>query len=176
MDPSEKLNSLLDNNIGDEKLLSFVKYCIEQHREKYFSIPVSISFHGHEAGTEGSNALHIIRCLEIAADLRPLLSAPPYSIDYDQLMSAIALHDMGKLMCYAKEGEIWKYFGINSSSHPGVGAELVERLAYQSSIQVPQILSAIRAHYGPYGNTEPASPLEWALHLIEMLETKCKAE
>ncbi|PKK90959.1 MAG: hypothetical protein CVV64_04095 [Candidatus Wallbacteria bacterium HGW-Wallbacteria-1] len=176
MDSSAKLQNILEQNIQDTRLLEFLNFCLRQHAEKFFTLPVSISFHGRDAGREGSNAQHIIRCLEIAIALKPILTAEACNVNFDHLLGAITLHDMGKLMCYAKENGIWKYFGVNSSAHPGIGAELVEKLAYQFSIQIPEILGAIKAHYGPYGNVNPETPLEWGLHLIEMLETKCKAD
>lgn len=174
MEALKKYYQIIDENISDENLKALIYSIIEPRKEKFVTIPVSISFHGGEACKEGSNLEHIIRLLELALTLKPKLAEPPYSIDYIKLLTAIALHDIGKIMCYSKENGDWKYFGIDSKSHPAIGADIVKRQAHIDNIDIHEIISAIESHYGPYGNKTPETPLAWALHLIEMIDTKCK--
>lgn len=174
MEPLESLFGTLSKEMRDKKLFEFVKFCISFHEDKYRTLPVSISFHGSEAGVEGSNLQHILRTVHLALSLRPILEMEPYQLDYDRFLTAISLHDMGKLLCYAKDPNGWRYFGVDSASHPGIGAELVEKYANQFDISVEDILEAIKSHYGPFGMHEPKTPLAWAVHLIEMIDTKCK--
>lgn len=175
METLENLFGTLSAEMRDQRLFEFVKFCIGHHEEKYRTLPVSISFHGSEAGVEGSNLHHIIRAIGLAISMRPMLEKDPYLIDYDRFLAAIALHDMGKLLCYAKDPNGWRYFGVDSASHPGIGAELVEKYANQFGITVEDILEAIKSHYGPFGMHEPKTTLAWAVHLVEMIDTKCKA-
>jgi hypothetical protein len=159
MEALKQYYALVDENISDEKLKGLIHSIIETREDKFSTIPVSISFHGSDACKDGSR-----------------LELPPYSLDFNRLLTAIALHDIGKIMCYSKENNEWKYFGIDSKSHPAIGADIVKRQAHKDNLDVSEIITAIESHYGPYGNKQPESPLAWALHLIEMLDTKCKNE
>jgi 23S rRNA maturation-related 3'-5' exoribonuclease YhaM len=174
MDALHEYYEIIDKNICSGEFKKLIKDCIEPKKDKFCSIPVSISFHGEEAGLDGSNLNHIIRVLKIAVNLRPILEKAPYNINYDHLLTALALHDIGKIMCYSKENDQWKYFGIDSKSHPAIGADLIKRQALKNNIEITPVTDAIETHYGPFGNKMPESPLAWCVHLIEMIDTKSK--
>ena len=126
--------------------------------------PASINFHHIYVGGLLDHTYAITKMsLKVAGVLEEIYNT---KIDYDSLIAASLLHDVGKLWCMKKEKGLWESAGLLLDHTMLWTSELYARNFPNSVIHI------VASHFGENGPTPPGTIEAIIFHLVDNFDAK----
>jgi 3'-5' exoribonuclease len=146
--------------------------------QNIYACPASRKFHHN---FELGYIMHIAELLDLALSFKKSGQTPfGREMDWDVILTAIFLHDIGKLEAYEKTDDGYKYSKTAelidhlSDSHVTF-CILAAKFELDKGIR-EKVEHCILSHHGrqEWGSPiEPKTPEAWFLHLVDMISSRC---
>lgn len=171
------------SQISDEQMRESILKIYKENERWFMECPPSLSgkFHRNEATMES----HSCRCCQVAAQLKRAFNLSKE--DYDILISACILHDIGKSIIN-KKGKIdrpgWKYYGVTGWSakkqdiemHPILGSLIVARNKFPNSRKVQDLIECHMGHWSSSVCRQPSCRLEDLMVICDYIGSRDNIE
>jgi len=137
-------------NIQELSIRKLVYDTLRLVKEFFETAPASFEHHSEDERRPGGLILHTLRAAKIAEMLLERANIKRGTLEWDCVIAAVILHDIGKAIIYSIEDE--KVRRLLSPGHTAVGAALVVKYHMNNSYadRIAQLIRSHMSHWFPW--------------------------